>query len=355
MSHLERCALLALCLGPASSRRALLDLGEPQAALDALWPLRATYPAWHGAGDVAGLLEQMEQYLARLRRQGIEVVLATDPDYPAALARISGAPSLLYRRGALPSQPLVAVVGSRAAHTPWAELARRLAGELVAQGHGVISGGAIGIDTAAHEGALAAGGPTVAVLGSGLCRLYPERNAELFRNVARAGALLSQYAPEAGPQSWHFPKRNLLIAALSSAVVVVEAASRSGALISARFAAQLGVPVLACDSSCGARALLRQGAGLCESAADVVRAVRGSPRSGPQQALDADQTEALAQLTTRRRLSVTELSAASGWSVARGAAALLRLELAGLVRSEAGGRFALSDRVLPRRFPSAGA
>jgi DNA processing protein len=170
----------------------------------------------------------------------------------------------------------VAVVGARAASGIGCARARGLAAELASQGIVVISGGAFGIDAAAHEGALDAAAPTFAVFGCGVDVTYPDRHAPLFARIAAAGGLLSEYAPGTPPRAGQFPARNRLIAALADATIVVEAAQRSGALITARLARGLGRPVLAVPGSSGTDRLLQQGQALpVSSVADVEEVLAG--------------------------------------------------------------------------------
>jgi len=236
---------------------------------------------------------------------------------------------------------MVALVGTRGALRESTLAAHDLAGELSRAGLVVVSGGAIGVDAGAHSGALEAGGRTVAVLGSGLKRLYPARNEALFARIARAGAVISPYPDDAPPRRGHFPHRNRIVAALARAVVVVEAPRRSGALNTASHARALEVPVLAMPRGEGALQLLRTGAGLVTEASDVLRVLEGDPlRSFLELPGDADEQAVLELLHEAARGLTLDLAARQlGWRVPRTAAALLRLEIAGWVRSGAGGRF----------------
>jgi DNA processing protein len=263
-------------------------------------------------------------------------------DYPAAIpARDPAAPPVLFVQGRLPdpSQRQVAIVGTRGALIRNLERARQLAADLVHAGLGIVSGGALGIDAAAHEGALEAGGDTVAVLGSGLDIRYPERNSGLFQRIERQGALVSAFPLGTPPRRPNFPQRNRIIAAWADVVVVMEAPARSGALNTARWARQLGVPVLALAEGVGARGLLGRGhAGQLDHAGDVLAVLAGAPPRTSTAPGDPDQQEALEVLRTGS-LSVDGLATRLGWTVSRAAGALIRLELAGLARLEAGGRY----------------
>jgi DNA processing protein len=176
----------------------------------------------------------------------------------------------------MPAERLVAIVGARAATGAACNLTQTLAAELGRRGIAIVSGGAFGIDAAAHSGALAAGAATFAVLGCGTDISYPDRHRSLFAAVAKRGGLLSEYPPGTTPRAGQFPARNRIIAALADAVVVAEAALRSGALITASRARELGRILLAVPGSPGTEALLRAGqAAPVTSAEDVMRALSG--------------------------------------------------------------------------------
>ena len=225
---------------------------------------------------------QAETELRRAREAGVRIVGRDDRDYPRWLRRISDPPLVLYVRGTLrpdEGETSVAIVGARRctpAGLAWAHAAGR---DLAAVGATVVSGLARGIDTAAHQGALAADGRTVAVLGSGLDRVYPPENVPLSRSLAERGALVSELPLGTGPRPEHFPRRNRLIAGWGRAVVVVEAADRSGALVTARLAREEGRDVLAVPghpgtrTAAGTNALIRDGAVLVRDASDVIEAM----------------------------------------------------------------------------------
>ena len=220
--------------------------------------------------------------LARVHRARAVLLWQGGPRWPPGLADLSDPPQVLFARGRLDwvDAPAVAVVGSRRVSPYGRACARRIGAELAALGIVVVSGLARGVDTAAHVGALSVGGRTVAVLGGGLARLYPPENVGLAREiVAGSGAVLSEFALDMPPRPYHFPRRNRILAALSRAVVVVEAGEKSGSLITADHALDLGREVLAVPgrsdhpNSRGTHRLLREGAALCEGAADVLRAL----------------------------------------------------------------------------------
>ena len=279
----EKLDWLQLCrsggVGPQTFFKLLRRFGSARKALDELPRL---------AREAGG-----EERWRRCRRDDAEAELAatldldcaliaqSEPCYPRRLAEIADPPPLLIVRGCIEllEQPAIAVVGARNASGNGRMLAGSLASELAAAGLLVISGLARGIDTAAHEGALAAGAPTVAVIASGVDVAYPADNAELMERIAKTGAIVSERPLGAVPQARHFPRRNRLISGLSLGIVVVEAAPQSGSLITARLAAEQGREVMAVPGSPldprhrGTNQLLRDGATLVESAADVLAAL----------------------------------------------------------------------------------
>lgn len=208
----------------------------------------------------------------------IKTLTLQDKNYPANLRHIYQPPSIIYFRGEvlLEDNIAVAVVGSRRATDYGLGNAERLGFELASRGVTVISGLARGIDTAAHKGALRAGGRTIAVLGSGLDVMYPSENKRLADEITRYGAVISEFEPDAPPARHNFPKRNRIISGLSLGVVIVEAAKRSGSLITADFALEQGREVFALPgkvgsfTSEGTHNLIKQGAKLIESIEDIV-------------------------------------------------------------------------------------
>jgi DNA processing protein len=285
---------------------------------------------------------------------GVRHVGMPDAGYPGRLAEIYDPPFGLFLRGdpgalaRLAEGPAVAIVGSRRATAAGRALARALAGDLAARGAVVVSGLAHGIDAAAHEGALAAGGTTVAVLGSGVDVPYPRRNRDLATRIVRGGLLASEYWPGTPPAPWRFPARNRIVAGLAHAVAVVEAGRRSGALITADFALEQGRPVLAvpgwpgAEASAGCNALLRAGAALLETADDVV-AELPDLAFGPARPPEAPVPQGLAgrvlELLRREPMRPDELAAALRADAGPVAAALALLEVEGhAVRGE-GQRF----------------
>jgi DNA processing protein len=270
----------------------------------------------------------------------ITSVVRGRPGYPSLLAELHDPPVRLYVRGesaAVLGKPAVAVVGARSCSTYGAQVARALARELASAGLVVVSGLARGIDGEAHRGTLAAGGLTVAVLGCGIDRDYPRAHADLARRIAASGAVVSEYPAGVEPAPWQFPARNRIIAGLARATVVVEARRRSGALITADFALELGREVFAVPGeitsglSAGTNDLIRQGATPLLAADDVLEAL-GLERAPPTvpDTLSAEARAVLARLADGAR-SPDELVRETSLPSPRVAVAITELELAALV------------------------
>ncbi len=239
--------------------------------------------------DLVGpkLAERIRQYAATneaagqeaaMEEWGAQLITLENPRYPLRLAEIYDPPLLLFVRGSLPAdqEPYVALVGTRRASPYGIRIADRLARELAARGITVASGMAMGIDAAAHRGALDAGGRTIAVLGCGVDVVYPPQNAQLMKDIAASGAVVSQFPMGMQPSKGHFPYRNRIISGMSLGTVVIEAPLTSGALITARQAAEQGREVFAVPGQAGTRnaegphALIREGAKLVERVEDIL-------------------------------------------------------------------------------------
>ncbi len=285
-----------------------------------------------------------EAVQARAAELGVRPVGAWEADYPAPLRHLADPPPLVYLKGGWPAnRPAVAVVGSRRAQ-PWAlDFTRNLARTLAEAGVAVISGLARGVDTAAHEGALAGGGPTLAVLGSGVDVVYPPENAELAARLT----LMSELPLGSGPSAGSFPRRNRLIAALADVVVIVQAPEKSGALITAALAAELGREVLAVPgrpsdwASRGSNRLLRDGAGVLLEPADVFDAL-GLATGKAGEALPEPEGEAgrlWRALRQRGEALPDDLALDLGLNAAEVLGLLTQLELSGHVRALPGGRY----------------
>jgi len=296
-----------------------------------------------------------QQELDRLTAACACALSFEDSSYPPLLRQLPDPPPVLYVLGRkeLLSRPAVAIVGSRAATTYGRKIAYTLANRLTALGLTVVSGLALGIDAESHAGALAGDGSTVAVLGCGLDVVYPRQNLSLFRKIIECGALVTEYSLGTRPEGFRFPARNRIIAGLSKGVVVVEAAKRSGSLITAQIALDCGREVFAvpghidsCKSE-GTHWLLKQGAKLVQSAADIVEELdMVIPHAVPGQAgnkqesnsgLDPDARALLAKLDAYPQMR-ERLIDKTGFSPARVSELLLFLELDGWIEMLPGDR-----------------
>ena len=299
------------------------------------------------------LLERARQIQERAARDGIGVLPWNDPRFPAALTALTDIPPALWYQGHLTAadSPAVAIVGSRAASAVAKETAARLGADLAAAGFTVVSGLARGVDSAAHRGALERG-RTIAVLGSGVDRVYPPEHVSLARQVAESGLVLSEYPPGTPPLPHHFPMRNRLISGLSLAVVVIEASEKSGSLITAACALDQGREVMAVPGNVlngrnrGGHLLLRDGAKIVETADDIVEGLShlgtiltqpGSLISHSRSSTSGDPV--LRVMEPGQAYDLDQLAGGSGLDLARLLPRLLDLELRGLVRRAGGGRF----------------
>ncbi len=325
---------------PRTKHRLLAALGSPAAVLQASRDVLADLSTDRAADRIAEFRATHDRLPAEVDAQ---ILTLADPDYPPLLRSLPDPPLALYVRGRLPQGPCVAVVGTRRPSGEGVEVARRMAADLAAAGVCVVSGLARGIDAAAHRGALEVQGATVAVLGCGIDRVWPADHADLCEAVASQGAVISEYPPGTPPLRHHFPARNRILAGLSQAVVVVEARERSGALITAEFALELGREVFAVPGcvlnprSRGPHQLLREGAHLAESAEDVL-SVLGLPSRRSSTPAPPPESASLLELLGEPS-HLDELVRATGQSAAAVSAALLALEVRGLVRRLPGGRY----------------
>ena len=298
---------------------------------------------------------------ARLSEEGYRAVTLADDEYPEGLAEVPDSPPALFVGGALPGERAVAVVGSRKASATALDAARALGRALGERGVCVVSGLALGVDAAAHEGALEAGGATVGVLGCGIDGVYPRSNRRLFGRVREAGGLVSEYGPGEPPLRWRFPARNRVISGLSCCVVVVEAPEKSGSLITARHAADAGRDVWAMPgpvgfTECrGSNKLLADGAGVLWDVDEFIDSVSPRVEEPLQLSPAAKGTEDLsgfAGLPEREKAAlmgvsfepagVDVISGRSGVGVRELLSALALLELKGYVKRDAGGAFVKS-------------
>lgn len=274
-----------------------------------------------------------------------------DDAYPPTLREIEDFPPLLFVRGSLQERDrfAVAIVGTRRPTQYGRSVAEKLARELSRYGLTIVSGGARGIDTAAHTGALRAGGRTIAVLGSGINVAYPAESAALFNRITTQGALLSEYPPGTQPEAWRFPARNRLVSALSLGVLVVEAPNDSGALITATHALEQGKPVFAVPGnidtghSAGCHRLIKDGATLVDSVEDIVRGLGIVSEPPPERTVEippltSTQQEVLRALSLTPK-HVDVLAEELNLPVAQLNAELLILEMHNLVRRQPGNTY----------------
>lgn len=336
-------------LGPRRFARLMQAFAGASAALS------APAAAWRALGLPAScaeprrsqdIRERAASALAWLEQPNHHLLMWDDPRYPALLAELPDAPPLLFVAGEpdLLERPQLAIVGSRRASRPGLDTAQSFARSLARGGFVITSGLALGIDGAAHLGALEAGSATVAVLGTGLQCIYPHRHKALAQRIAHeGGALVSELPLDSPPQASNFPRRNRIISGLSVGVLVVEASPSSGSLITARLAAEQGREVYAIPGSIhhpgarGCHQLIRDGALLVESVEHILEALRGWQVVSPTAAAaPAAPTHPLLELLFAAPHSSEALADASGWPLPKVLAALTELELDGRVASEAG-------------------
>lgn len=338
---------LAPGVGGESQRKLLSAFGLPE----------AIFAAGHGAvreviGDKAKLLfdtdntAAVEQALAWAEEPGQSIVTLADRAYPQALLEIPDPPSLLYLRGRpeILNTPAIALVGSRNATPQGIQTAEAFARALAGSGRTIVSGLALGIDAAAHRGALAVAGKTIAVIGTGADRLYPARNRDLALAIIEHGIIVSEFPLGTPAVAANFPRRNRIISGLSRGVLVVEAALESGSLISARLAAEQGREVFAIPGSIhspvarGCHKLIKQGAKLVETAQDVLEELHDQPPSLPVNVSPAEADPILAALG-HAPCTLDEIVEHTGLSADILLGQLLAFELAGEVTPLPGNRY----------------
>ncbi|HUD29788.1 MAG TPA: DNA-processing protein DprA [Novosphingobium sp.] len=343
-------------VGPVTYRQLLARFGDGLSAIAALPDLAGR----SGRPYSLAPERRVQDEIAAVRKAGARYLFHDSPEYPRLLAESEGAPPILTCRGeaSLALQPCVAVVGARNASAAAARLARDMAQDLAGEGWTVVSGLARGIDGAAHQGALAAGA-TVGVIASGIDIAYPPEHASLQEEIATRGLLLAEQPPGTEPLARHFPARNRIIAGLAAGTVVVEAAPKSGSLITARLAGEMGREIMAIPGSPadprshGCNQLIRDGAILVQGAQDVIELLSGftgHPRSALRESAsewdagDWQETQGpvdVASYLSVAPVAVDELIRQSGASGASVQLALLELELSGMLVRHAGGRVSL--------------
>ena len=343
-------------IGPVTYFQLLARFGSATAALDAIPDLAA-----RGGGRAPKLASRaaVEREMAEVERLGARYLFLGQGLYPPLLAELESAPPALIVKGhlSLLEKPAIAMVGARNASAAACRFARKLAQDLGAAGAAVVSGLARGIDTAAHDGALESG--TIAVIAGGVDVFYPPENEARQQAIAEQGLLIAEQPPGVEPRARHFPYRNRIIAGLAHGTVVVEAAPKSGSLITARYAAEFGRDVLAVPGSPldpraqGCNQLIRDGAVLIQNAEDVLEAIRplhlrplaqpGFDYAAPSAAPDASDLErqAVLDLLSPTAAPVDEVIRQAGLAPSIVQTVLLELELAGRLERHAGGRVSL--------------
>jgi DNA processing protein len=349
-------------VGPRTRQALLEQFASPaavfQAPHDELLAVDGVGPKIAAAIVAAAHSQEADHEFARCRELGIDLIAFDDPAYAPALARICDPPGVLYCRGRLePRDELaVAIVGSRRCTTYGRQQAERLAGALARAGLTIVSGLARGIDAAAHRGALEAGGRTIAVLGTGLARIYPPEHSELAAAIARQGAVISEVSLETAALPGLFPQRNRIIAGLSLGVVVIEASRNSGALHTVRHALEQGRDVFAVPgridslASEGCHDLIRDGVVLARHADDILQGlgplaapvmaggVDGSVHTARELLLD-DQERRLLNLVTIDPIHVDLILRDASIEASRALATLTVLEMRRLIRRLPGSQY----------------
>lgn len=354
-------------VGPRSFAQLLAQFGSPRAAR------RASRSALLALGCGAFAIDylaadrwpEVERDLVWLADPDNHALTLHDPAYPPLLRQLSDAPPVLFVRGAVEvlGTPQLAIVGSRNPTPGGAETAYEFAAHLARAGLTITSGLALGIDAASHRGTLAADGVTIAVAATGLDRVYPASHRELAHDIVVRGALVSEFAPGTPPLPEHFPRRNRIISGLSLGTLVVEAALRSGSLITARHAAEQGREVFAIPGSIqnplarGCHALIRQGAKLVETAKDIIEELGAladfNTAAGAAQLSAVDPSrpasidpeyQKLIECMDFAPISIDQLVQRSGLTAEAVSSMLLIMELQGRVVAVAGGRYACVDK-----------
>ena len=340
-------------IGPQRFHKLVAHFGSARSAL------AAPVGQWRGAGGSDASAQARRDpsihrdaaaAMAWLERPHQHLLMWDHADYPALLKEIADPPPLLFVRGdpSVLERPQIAVVGSRRASPPGLDNARAFARSLAAAGFAITSGLALGVDGAAHQGALEVGGHTIGVLGTGLEKLYPQKHRALAQAIVeRKGALVSEFPLDAQAQPGNFPRRNRIISGLSLGVLVIEASPASGSLITARLAAEHGREVWALPGSIhhpgarGCHQLIRDGAQLVETIDHILEGLQGWQRLPPGlPAAPAQPADPLLEVLVAAAQTTEGLATALGWPLPRVMAQLTELEMQGRVVSQAGRWFA---------------
>lgn len=344
-------------VGNVTFRRLVEQFGSPQRVLEAsaseLGRIKGISPAVISSLSTHDYRKAADSECRAVEKSGARIIDFLSPDYPRLLLEIPDPPPFIYVKGEIAGcDPAIAVVGSRRATAYGIQATGRIAQELAEQGITVISGLARGIDTAAHQGALNAGGHSIGVLGCGIDVIYPAENRRLFAEMVEKGGIVSEFPMGTGPLAANFPRRNRLISGLSRGVLVVEAAERSGSLITAQFALEQGREVFAIPgaitsgASRGTHKLIRQGAKLVESVNDIMEELPGNSggsgfRHQTELLLDPKE-QAITGLLSAGPRHIDEIALNAGLTVQELSVMLLRLELRGVVIQLPGKVFHLS-------------
>ncbi len=295
----------------------------------------------------------IDQQIGILGEWEITMLSINDPDYPANLRQIYDPPAVLYVRGTLEESDRfsVSIVGSRRASIYGKTMSERIAKDLSSRGICMVSGGARGIDAAAHQGALKGGGRTIAVLGCGVDIAYPSEHKALYSKIAESGAVVSEFSPGTPPEAWRFPSRNRIISGLSSGVLVIQAPKDSGALITAKYAAEHGRDIFALPGNVddirndGCHALIRDGATLVTGADDILREIGVQPgeERKPQMSLPmgslSDIERKLVELLSLQPKHVDQMIEESSLPAPTVTGTLTMLEMKGLVKRVPGNAY----------------
>lgn len=337
------------------SARALYEAGEDALLAAGLSPAR-TELFLRGRAAQKNLPEQLAERCTKL---GIRVIPLNSGNYPERLKHILCPPAALYVKGCLPDcRYSIAMAGARQAEAYGLRAARYFAGALAKAGVVVVSGGARGIDTESHEGTLQAGGKTIAVLGCGVDIAYPSFNRPLFARIAEQGAVISEYMPGTPPRRYHFPARNRIISGICQGLLLIQAAEKSGALITAEFAQDEGRELFCIpgsifsEKSAGPHRLIKAGAKLADSPQDILAEVfpelQGKACSNlfscgrepqPEQQTVSPEGSKLLDLLTEGPQTLEMLLQATGWTVQQISVYLLELQLKGCVQTDAAQRY----------------
>ncbi len=325
-------------------------VGNPE---HALYEIPSLKPSTREHLQKAVLADALQKSMNLREERGIDYVCLGDPDYPQALKLITNPPLILYFRGDLAKvlQGVnLAVVGTRKPSYYGTQMCRKLLKPVCDKSVCIISGLAVGIDTVAHQTALTAGSKTIAVLASGLEQIYPPSNRDLAARICENGALISEYEPGSELERWNFPDRNRIISALAKAVLIIEGAIDSGAMLTARFALEQGKPLFALpgninnQNAAGPNLLIRQGATLLGSADDLLNDLGLTKKAAEQleivPVLSAEEQSVFDLLATEQReISFDEFMLSTGFGFGKLSSILLSLELKGLIARAGGNSF----------------